>query len=257
MKFWGILFILLIAATMAQAEIVTKAVEYKHDDVLLEGYLAYDDAREGKRPGVLVIHEWWGLNDYAKMRARQLAEMGYVAFAVDMYGKGIVTNDPQEAGQFAGQVRGTPLMGERAKVGLDVLLQQEQVDPERIAAIGFCFGGTGVLELAYIGADIDGVVSFHGGLSLPQEDAEIKAKILVLHGAVDPHVPKEEVDAFQDAMTNSGADWQFIAYSDAVHSFSNPNSGNDPSTGAAYDAKAARRSWQHMKLFFDELFLGR
>ncbi|MBD3307685.1 dienelactone hydrolase family protein [candidate division KSB3 bacterium] len=253
-----ILTILLVGtfAVTAQAAVVMQPVEYTHGDTVLEGYLAYDDAIEGPRPGVLVVHEWWGLNDYTKMRTEMLADMGYVAFAVDMYGKGQATKDPQMAAKWAGHVRTNQLMRDRAKVGLDVLLQHDQVDPERVAAIGFCFGGTTVLELAYSGLDVEGVVSFHGGLTSPKpEDMDsIKAKFLVLHGANDPHVKPEAIDAFQAAMKEVEADWQMIFYGGAVHSFSNPEAGDDPSTGAAYNEKAAKRSWKHMQVFFEEIF---
>ena len=149
----------------AQAKVVTQSLEYKQDGTVLKGYLAYDDALKGPRPGVLVVHEWWGLNDFAKKKARQLAEMGYVALAADMYGKGVVTKDPQEAGKLAGSLKGAPLLRQRALAGFAALQQNKLVDPKRLAAIGFCFGGTTVLELAYAGADLAGVVSFHGGLA--------------------------------------------------------------------------------------------
>jgi len=252
-------FILALAlAGGAQAKIVTKTVEYQQDGTVLQGYLAYDDAVKGPRPGVLVVHEWWGLNDFAKTRARQLAELGYVALAADMYGKGVVTKDPQEAARLAGQVRGTPLLRQRAQAAFQVLQQNKLADSKRLAAIGFCFGGTTVLELAYSGAGLAGVVSFHGGLiPLKVEDARnVKAKFLVLHGADDPHVKAEEIAAFQEGLRQAGVDWQMIYYGDAVHSFTNPDAGQDKSKGVAYNAKAAVRSWKHMQLFFQEIFSG-
>jgi dienelactone hydrolase len=231
-------------------------VEYKHGESALKGYLAYDDAIGGQRPGVLVVHEWWGLNDYVKKRAEQLAGLGYIAFAVDMYGKGVSTGDRKEAASLAGQFRGKPLMRHRTQAGLTVLAENKRVDPKRIAAIGFCFGGTAVLELAYSGADLLGIVSFHGGLTMPKpEDMnKIKAKVLVLHGAEDPVAPSEKAVAFQESMRKAGVDWQMIFYGGAVHAFSNPAAGNDKTRGAAYDKKAARRSWQHMQMFFEEIF---
>lgn len=250
-------FILTLALTGgAQAKIVTKTVEYQQDGTVLEGYLAYDDAIKGPRAGVLVVHEWWGLNDYVKMRARQLAEMGYVALAADMYGKGVVTKDPQEARRLAGHLRGTPLLRQRAQAAFQLLKQNKLADPKRLAAIGFCFGGTTVLELAYSGADLAGAVSFHGGLTPPKpEDMKnLKAKILALHGADDPLIKPEEIAAFQEALRQAGADWQMVYYGDAVHSFTNPDAGGDKSKGAAYNAKAAARSWRHMQLFFQEIF---
>jgi dienelactone hydrolase len=246
----------LVFSAQVQAKIVTRPLEYRHDDAVLEGYLAYDDAIKGKRPGVLVVHEWWGLNDYAKRRAEQLAALGYVAFALDMYGKGVSTTDRKEAAKLAGQFRGKPLMRHRARAGLDVLIGNKRVDRKRIAAIGFCFGGTTVLELAYGGADLVGVVSFHGGLTMPKpEDMKnIKAKMLVLHGAEDPVAPPAKVVGFQGTMREAGVDWQIIIYGGAVHAFTNPAAGNDKTRGSAYDEKAARRSWQHMQMFFTEVF---
>lgn len=245
-----------MTASYANAEIVTKNIEYKQGDQILEGFLAYDDAIKGKMPGVLVIHEWWGLNDFAREKAKELARMGYVAFAVDMYGRDKVTSDPAQAAEWASAVRGKPLMRERAAAGLEVLRNQKMTDKNKIAAIGFCFGGTGVLELAYSGADIAGVVSFHGGITSPKPEVpdRIKAKILVLHGAIDPHVTKESIAAFRDSMEKAGADWQMVCFGGAVHSFTNPASGNDKTRGVAYNEKAARRSWKYMKDFFDEIF---
>jgi dienelactone hydrolase len=251
-------FFLLILTTMtASAEMVTRTVEYNHGDVKLEGYLAYDNSLSGQRPGVLVVHEWKGLNDYAKMRTEKLAELGYIAFALDMYGKGIRPQTNQEAAQQAGIYRGDrKLMRDRAKAGLDILVGHELCDPNRVAAIGYCFGGGTVLELARGGADISGAVSFHGNLDTPDpNDAKnIKASILVLHGAADPHVPAEQIKAFQDEMHEANVDWQMIEYGGAVHSFTNPESGNDPSQGVAYDARADKRSWLAMRMFFDEIF---
>jgi dienelactone hydrolase len=251
---------LLLLATAAHGEIVTEAVEYHHGDVKCIGYLAYDDAVIGQRPGVLVIHEWWGLNDYAKRRARMLAELGYIAFAADMYGGGQVGATRQEAGRLAGTVRGDrELMRGRANAGLAALRRHPRTDASRIAAIGYCFGGTGVLELARSGADIAGVVSFHGGLAgdMPAQPGDVKAKVLVCHGAADPHVNPAEAAAFRDEMDAANVDWQMIYYADAVHAFTNPDAGNDPSRGAAYDAAADRRSWRHMRAFFDEIFAAR
>jgi dienelactone hydrolase len=240
--------------SIANAEIVTTLIDYKHSDTQLRGYLAYDGAVEGKRPGVLVVHEWWGLNDYAKQRARQLAEQGYVAFALDMYGKDVIAKDRAEAARMSGEFKGKPIIRERAKAGYDVLAKQELVDENRIAAIGYCFGGTTVLELAYSGADLVGVVSFHGGLVAPKPGDKIKAKFLALHGADDPFVPAQLVTEFQQGMRESGADWQLVAYGDAVHTFTNPKAGSDKSTGSAYNEKADRWSWKNMQAFFDEVF---
>ena len=246
-------------AASAHAAIVTLPIEYTHNDTVLQGYLAYDDTDDARRPGVLIVHEWWGLNEHAKNAAHNLAMAGYTAFALDMYGKGVSTGDPQEATKLAGQFRGgddRTLMRERAAKGLEVLRGFPQCDPKHIIAIGYCFGGTTVLELARSGADIDGVVSFHGGLSTPHPDdaKNIKARVLVLHGAADPHVPREEVNGFIDAMRATDVDWQLVTYSQAVHAFTNPAAGNDPSTGVAYNEKAASRSWDAFMLFAHECF---
>ena len=246
---------LLAAASTGRAELKTEVVEYRHGDVVLEGFLAYDDAAKGKRPGVLVVHEWMGHNPYVRKRAEQLAKLGYVAFALDMYGKGVRPKDDKEAAALAGKYKGDRnLMRARAGAGLDVLRKRPEGNPGRLAAIGYCFGGTTVLEMARGGADLVAVVSFHGGLDTPTpEDAKnIKGKVLALHGGDDPFVPTKQVEAFQEEMRNGGVDWQFFTYGGAVHSFTNPDAGNDNSKGAAYNEKADRRSWEDMRVFFAE-----
>jgi dienelactone hydrolase len=257
----------LFAATALalHAKVVTKPVAYEHAGVKLEGYLAYDDAKatpEHQAAGVLVVPEWWGLNDYTKSRVRQLAELGYVAFGVDMYGAGVVTEDPKKAGELAGQFYGKPLMAERAQAGLDQLLATGLVAKGKVAAIGYCFGGSTVQALAYTGAPLAGIVSFHGGLIPVPADAaaKTKAKILVCHGAVDPFVKPEEIAAFQKSMDDGKFDYQFISYAGAVHAFSNP--GADAiakATGLpiAYNAAADKRSWSHMRTFFREILGGK
>ena len=256
-----VLFLLMLfalaVASSAEAKVRMETVEYRDGDTILEGYLAYDDAMKGKRPGVVVVHEWWGLNDYAKGRAEELANLGYVAFAIDMYGKGVRAKTAEEAGKLAGIYRADrKLMRRRAEAGLEVLRKYPLTDTARIAAIGYCFGGGVVLEMARAGTDIAGVVSFHGDLSNPNPaDAKnIRASVLVLHGADDPFVKQEQVDAFWDEMKKTSADWQVNIYSGAVHSFTNPASGNDPSKGIAYNERAARRAWSAMKMFFGEIF---
>ena len=241
----------------AQAVLKTQVVEYKQGNVVLEGYLAYDDKFQGKRPGVLVVHEWTGLGGYVKGRAEQLAELGYVAFAADIYGKGIRPSNPKDAAVQAKIYRSDrQLMRDRAKAGLAVLQQNPLTDANRIAAIGYCFGGGTVLELARSGAPIAGVVSFHGNLDTPNPaDAKnIRAKVLVLHGADDTYVPPAQVDGFKQEMTQAGVDWQLVSYSGTVHSFTNPAAGNDNSKGAAYNAKSDRRSFAAMQQFFAEIF---
>lgn len=248
---------LFIFSPILHAAIVTSPVEYKHGETVLEGYLAYDDSIEAKRPGILVVHEWRGLNDYSKSRAEQLAGLGYVALAVDMYGKGIRAKDHEEAAKLSGIYRNDRnLMRERAKAGYEFLKNTKGVDPERIAAIGYCFGGTTVLEMARAGFDVKGVASFHGGLGtpLPAKSGEIKAKVIVFHGAEDTFVSPEELSGFQDEMRQAGADWQLMAFGGAVHSFTVPQAGSDKSTGVAYDEKADKRSWAVLLDFLNEIF---
>jgi dienelactone hydrolase len=205
----------------------------------------------------LIVHDWTGVGPYVKKRAEQIAALGYVGFAVDIYGKGVRPQDTKEAQAQAGIYRADrPLMRERAKAGLAELLKLKFVDPKRIAAMGYCFGGGVVLELARSGADISGVVSFHGTLDTPnpQDAQNIKGKVLVCHGADDPYVKPEQVLAFQNEMRAARIDWQMISYGNAVHAFTIPGAGNDPSTGAAYNEKADKRSWEAMRLFFKEIF---
>ena len=246
-----------------KAKLVTQAVGYEHNGVQLEGYLAYDDAvtTKGKAPGVLIVHEWWGLNDYTRHRADQLARLGYVAFALDMYGKGVVTTDAKKATALSGQFYGRPLMAERAQAGLDQLLKTGLVDESKVAAIGYCFGGSTVQALAYTGAPLAGIVSFHGGLIPGPADAAArnKAKILICHGAMDSFTTREQMDAFIKAMNDGKFDYQFISYAGAVHAFTNPDADemariNGLGGAIAYNAAADRRSWEHMRAFFGEIF---
>jgi dienelactone hydrolase len=255
-----ILFMVMLisgASVNLYAEIKTSDFIYSHNGVELQGYFAYDDALKGKRPGVLIIHEWTGLGDYVKERAEQLASEGYVAFAMDMYGRGIRPTTPKDAGAQASKYRSDrQLMRSRAVVSLDQLKDHPLTDPDHVAAIGYCFGGGAALELARSGADVSGVVSFHGNLDTPNPDdaRNMQAKVLVLHGADDPFVPKESIEAFHNEMRNAEVDWQMVYYSGAVHSFSNPASGSDPSRGAAYNEVADKRSYRAMLDFFNEIF---
>jgi dienelactone hydrolase len=235
-------------------------VAYKDGNTALEGCLVYDDAVKGPQPLVLVVHEWWGLNDYAKGRARQLAELGYVAFAVDMYGKGVLAKDSKEAGALAGKLRSDrPAMRKRILAALEAVKSNARVDPRRIGAIGYCFGGTVALELARSGADVACVVSFHGGLEAqnPADGKNIQCKVLVLTGADDRSVPTTQIAAFEEEMRQAKADYQIVLYGGAVHAFTNPASGSDPSTNVAYNAAADRRSWRAMRDFFAEVFSPR
>jgi dienelactone hydrolase len=243
--------------SLASGAVVSEAVEYQAQGVSMKGYLAYDDAIKEKRPGVIVVHEWWGLNEYARRRARMLAELGYTAFAIDMYGEGKNTVHPQEAGEFAAAVRNNmPAARARFNAALDVIKKHETVIPDKIAAIGYCFGGGIVLQMALDGAGLEGVVSFHGSLggAYPENKPEVKAKILICHGADDPHVTAQQIEEFQRQLSKASADWQMNIYSKAVHSFTNPEAGNDPSKGSAYNKEADVRSWEAMKLFLKEIF---
>jgi len=252
-----LLLTMLCLAATAEAAVKTRTIEYRQGDTVLEGYLAWDDAHSARRPGILIVHEWTGINDHIRQRAEMLAKLGYLAFAADIYGKGVRPAAPADAAKTAGVYKNDrTLMRARARAGLEELKKQKLADPQRLAAIGFCFGGTTVLELARDGADLRGFVSFHGGLSTPtpQDAKNIKGKVLALHGADDPFVKADEVSAFQDEMRKAGVDWQFVSYGNAVHSFTNSAAGTDNSKGAAYNEKADRRSWAAMKAFFAEIF---
>ena len=249
--------IMVLWATAAESKIVTARVPYRDGNVALQGYLAYDDKIEGKRPGILVVHEWWGLNEYAQKRAEQLAELGYVAFALDMYGKEKVTTHPEQASEWAKQVSSN--MGhwqQRAVAGLKVLQADPRVDPNRIAAIGYCFGGSTVQQLAYGGADIKGVVSFHGSLLTPteQQARRTKASILICHGAADPLVEKGAIEEYLADMDKTGLDWQMVIFAGAKHSFTNPEADKAGMSAVGYNKLADQRSWQYMKDFFAEIF---
>jgi dienelactone hydrolase len=248
---------LIFGALSAQAKIQTKNVEYKEGTTLLEGYLAYDDALHGKRPGILVVHDWTGVGPYVKRRAEQLAKLGYVAFAADIYGQGVHPKPPVETGKLASQYKqDRTLTRARAKAGLDQLLKLNFVDATRVAVMGYCFGGMVALELGRSGAAVLGVVSVHGSLDTPKpEDAKnIKGHVLALHGADDPYVKKEQVQGFIDEMRAAHVDWQLTEYGGAVHAFSITEAGNDPSQGAAYNALADQRSWIAMQDFYKEIF---
>lgn len=251
------LAVTLLFAGATRAEIRSRLVEYRQGDTVLEGRVTWDDAVSGRRPGVLVVHQWKGLTDYERKRSEMLARLGYVAFAADIYGKGIRADNPKDAAALAGKYKSDrALLRARVNAALAALRQQEQADPRRLAAIGYCFGGTTVLELARSGGDLAGVVSFHGGLGTPTPaDAKnIRCRVLALHGADDPFVPAAEVSGFEDEMRKAGVDWQLVAYGGAVHSFTDWNAGGDNSKGAAYNEKADRRSWEAMKSFLNELF---
>ena len=255
---WCIL--LAVFAVTVQAKVVTKEVNYSADGLNLKGYLAYDDAQTSKRPGVLVVHEWWGQNEYIRKRARMLAELGYVALALDMYGEGKQATHPEDASKFSSAVmKNLDVAEQRFDAGLKLLKQQPQTDQQHIAAIGYCFGGGVVLAMARRGVDLDGVASFHGslGAGAPAAPGKVKAKILVLNGADDPFVKPEQIAAFKEEMTAAGADFEFVNYPGAKHSFTNPaatENGKKFQLPLEYNAQADKESWQKLQSFFQQIF---
>ncbi|HTJ00901.1 MAG TPA: dienelactone hydrolase family protein [Dongiaceae bacterium] len=249
--------VLMAGALTVSAAIQSKTIEYQQGEATLEGVLVWDDAVSGPRPGVLVVHQWMGLTDYEKHRAEMLAQLGYVAFCADVYGKGVRPQNTAEAGAQAGKYKGDrALLRARVNAGLEVLRAQKMTDPKRVAAIGYCFGGTAVIELARSGAALSGVVSFHGGLDAPTpaDDKNIKCPLLICHGADDPFNKPADVTALENSLRAAKVDWQLIKYGGAVHSFTQPMAGNDNSKGAAYNERADHRSWAAMRAFFDEVF---
>ncbi len=241
----------------AMAEVRSAAVAYKDGDENLTGYLYWNDAVEGKRPGVLVVHEWWGLNEYAKSRAQQLAELGYVAFAVDMYGGNRVTSHPKQAGEWMkATVSNLDNWRRRAQTGLAKLRSLSMTDNRRLAAIGYCFGGATVMQLAYAGADLDAVVSFHGSLPLPNgnEAQNISGRVVIEHGNDDAFVPPERVEAFKAAMNDAGVNLVFNGYDGVVHGFTNPDAGRFGIDNLRYDEAADEASWRSMLQTFNAVF---
>jgi len=252
--------VLVTAVAFAEPKVVGKTVDYTAEGVTLKGYLAYDENLKDKRPGVLVVHEWWGLNDYTRMRARMLADLGYAALAVDMYGEGKQATHPDDAGKFASEVmKNIDVAKGRFMAAMEFLKQQPMVDPSRIAAIGYCFGGGVVLNMARQGVDLKGVASFHGSLAAakPAQPGTVKAKILVLNGADDKFTTPEQIEAFKKEMTAAGADFRFINYPGALHSFTNPDAdalGKKFNMPIAYNAQADKKSWKELKTFLKTVF---
>jgi dienelactone hydrolase len=240
----------------AQGAVVEKAVEYEVGGVVCEGFHAYDDAVEGKRPAVLIVHQWTGLTDYEKMRARMLVGLGYNVFALDVYGKGVRPQPPASAQESGKYKSDRALYRERLKAGLAVLTQDVRTDANNVGVIGYCFGGMGALELARSGAKVAGAVSFHGGLEspTPADAKNIQGEVLVLHGDIDPFVPDAEVAGFEKEMQAAEVSYHLVRYPGAVHAFTQKMAGNDPSKGAAYDEKADLASWEEMRKFFNRVF---
>jgi dienelactone hydrolase len=254
------MLMLLTTLISADAAVKHEEVTYSANGVTMKGYLAYDDAKKGKRPGVLVVHEWWGHNEYARKRARMLAELGYIALAVDMYGDGKQAAHPEDAGKFAGAVmQNTEGAKARFMAALDVLKKNPRTDSKRIAAIGYCFGGAVVLHMARFGADLKGVVSFHGNYATqsPAQAGKVKAKVLVCHGADDGFISQEQIDGLKKEMAGAKVDFQFIAYPGAKHSFTNPDAdqfAKQFGMPIAYNAEADKKSWEDMQAFFKKIF---
>ncbi|HMS54552.1 MAG TPA: dienelactone hydrolase family protein [Fimbriimonadaceae bacterium] len=247
----------LSAIIATSLQVAGSNVTYQHAGTTLEGYVAKDTSWKDPRPVVLIVHDWNGIDDYEMRRAREIASLGYIGFAIDIYGKGVRPKNAQESAAEAGKYRGAPdLFRARLKAGMEFAQKMNGADPSKIGAMGYCFGGGGVLELARSGAPVLGVVSFHGSLGTkdPTEAKNIKGKVLVLHGADDPFVPDAQVAAFMKEMRDASVDYQFVSYGGAVHSFTEPNAGSNKASGAAYDANADKRSWSAMREFFKELF---
>jgi len=248
---------LLGAASQAHAAIRTQSFDYKDGNTVLEGFIAWDDARTGKLPGVMVYPQWTGPTDFERDEATNLAKLGYVAMVADVYGKGIHPSAPKESGAMMGKsLSDRPSFRVRVRAALDRLLADPHVDAAQIAAIGFCFGGASVLELGRQGADVKALVTFHGELSnpTPADAKNIKGHVLVLHGTDDPAVPPEEVAAFRKEMKDAGTDFTFVSYSGTRHGFMMPSSGDDNTKSSAYNALSAKRAWIAMKDFLAETF---
>ncbi|MBW6477121.1 MAG: dienelactone hydrolase family protein [Chromatiales bacterium] len=257
---WKLLIGLCLCPSWLLAAVVGEAIRYQSGDTEMYAYLAYDDSIAGPRPGILVVHEWWGHNEYARKRARMLAEMGYAALAVDMYGEGKTADHPQDAGKFAGAVRNNmPLARARFEAAMQALAAHPSTG-DQMAAIGYCFGGGIVLEMARRGLDLAGVVSFHGSLGSgePAQPGQVKAQVLVLNGAEDPMVSAEQIAGFQAEMKQAGVRYELINYPGAVHAFTNPEAdrfGKEFGLPMAYQAEADQQSWQAMQDFLKTLFV--
>jgi len=255
-----ILFLLsfiLLGVNPSIAEVQSQAITYEHNSAKLKGVIYWDDEIVGKRPGVMVVHEWWGLNDYAKQRAKMLAEAGFIAFAADMYGDDKVTTHAEDAKGWMQQITAnTKDWQQRAILGVEKLKEHELADANNLAAIGYCFGGSTVMQIAYAGTGLKGVASFHGSLppAPKASHGKIKAKILVAHGAQDKFVATEKVNKFTESLINAGADWEMNIYGSAKHSFTNPDSANYGIDALGYDKDADNRSWARLMEFFNEIF---
>jgi dienelactone hydrolase len=250
---------LVLAASNAKAEVQTKELTYKEGGTELQGFVAFDDAAKGKRPGVLIVHEWWGHNEHARNQAKRLAKEGFVAFALDMYGKGKLAKHPEEAQAFMTEAKKDAAKQKaRFMAALEMLKKQPNVDPEKIGAVGYCFGGGVVLDMARAGVDLDAVVSIHGALGTdkPAKKGAVKPQVVVLTGADDPMIGKDQVDAFKKEMDAAGAKYEVVAYPHAQHSFTNPDADKAGVQGLAYNAEADKKSFDEMVKAFKKAFGG-
>jgi len=260
MKNIFLLAMLLFASSLAQATVQGKEVTYTAGGTTLKGYIAYDDAIKGKRPGVLVVHKWWGNNEYARKRATMLAGLGYTALALDMYGEGKQAHHPDEAAKFSGELaKNLPLAKARFESAMKLLQQQKNVDATNIAALGYCFGGSVVLQMARLGENMKGAVSFHGGLATetPAEPGKVRARIISFTGTADPMIPAEQVAAFKQEMEKAGANYKVVTFPGAKHSFTNPAAdeyGREFKLPLAYDAAADKASWDETQSFLADIF---
>lgn len=247
------LILTLLFSVAVEAKVKTEKVEYKSGDLTFEGFLAYDTLNQGKKPGIMIVHNWMGITAETESKAIEMAKLGYVAFAGDIYGKGVRPKDAAEAGALAGKYKADlKTLRERANVAIDELKKSKKVDTNKIFVAGYCFGGTTAIEVARSGTELRGVISFHGGLTLSADDKNIKGSLLVLHGAVDPFISKADFDGFVKGMNEAKVDYQLVSYANAVHSFTEKGAGNDNSKGAAYNELADKRSWIAMKDFLAE-----
>ena len=268
MKKLSVIVVILILASIfsctesvkQKSDLIEQDVVYTSDSTNLKGFMVYDNKLKGKRPGVLIVHEWWGLNDYARNRAQMLAELGYTAFAVDMFGDGKTATHPEDAQKFASAIMSNVKMGEeRFLAAYNFLKEQATVDPNNIAAIGYCFGGGIVLQMARIGTDLKAVASFHGGLRAitPAQKGVVKAFILVCNGADDPFTTEQQIDAFKKEMDSAKVNYEFINYEGAVHSFTSPYAdslGKKFNKPFAYNEKADKESWKELQKVFTQVF---
>jgi dienelactone hydrolase len=251
---------LMLATTASHAAVQGKEVSYHADGTTLKGYVAYDDAVKGKRPGVLVIHEWWGLNDYVRQRARMLAKQGYTALAVDMYGNGKQAHHPDDASKFSSEVsKNAKLAKARFDAALKLIKKEKTVDADSIAAIGYCFGGSVALNMARMGEPLKAVLSFHGGLATehPAEPGKVKARIASFTGEADPFIPAAQVAAFRAEMDKAGVTYKVVTYPGAKHAFTNPDAdkyGQEFKLPMAYDAAADKASWEEGMAFLADAF---